>query len=125
MGITLPHRILVIEDEHDLLLFMKMRLESNGYEVIEAVDGKEGLEKAHRENPDLILLDLMLPKIDGYWVCNLLKHDKRYAKIPIIVVTAKSGAANMKLAKECGADAYVAKPFEIEGLLAKIKHLLK
>jgi len=119
------YKILVVEDERDLLDFLKIRLEANGYDVLGALDGKEGYERARRERPDLILLDLMLPKVDGYWVCNLLKHDERYAKIPIIIVTAKSADENIKLAKECGADAYMVKPFEIEGLLAKIKHFLK
>ena len=121
----MPHKILIVEDEHELLDFMKMRLEANGYEVIGAADGKEGFEKARQDKPDLILLDLMLPKIDGYWVCNLLKKDKRYVNVPVIIVTAKSAAEDKRLAKECGADAYMVKPFDIEELLAKIKHLLK
>ena len=118
-------KILIIEDESDLQDFMKMRLEAKGYEVIGAADGKEGFEKAHREKPDLILLDLGLPKIHGYWVCNFLKHDKRCEGIPIVIVTAKSSAENIKLAKECGADAYLVKPFEIEDLLSKVESLLK
>ncbi|MDD5428538.1 MAG: response regulator [Candidatus Omnitrophica bacterium] len=121
----MAHKILIVEDESDLREFVKMRLEANDYEVIVASDGKEGFEKASHENPDLILLDLMLPKVDGYWICNLLKNDKRHAAIPIIIVTAKSGADSMKLAKDCGADAYVVKPFEIGDLLSKIASLLK
>ncbi|MFA6321245.1 MAG: response regulator [Candidatus Omnitrophota bacterium] len=119
------HKILIVEDESELCDFIKIRLEANNYEVITACDGKEGFEKAFQENPDLILLDLMLPKIDGYWVCNLLKNDRRHAKTPIIIVTAKSGAESMKLAKDCGADAYVVKPFEISDLLSQIASLLK
>ena len=118
-------RILIVEDEHELLDFMKIRLEANNYEVIGACDGKEGYEKACNEKPDLILLDLMLPKIDGYWVCNLLKKDKRHEGIPIIIITARSEGENQKLAKECGADAYMQKPCDIEKLLAKIASLLK
>ena len=118
-------KILIVEDEHELLDLMKMRLTANNYEVIGASDGKEGYEKAHKEKPDLILLDLMLPKIDGYWVCNLLKHDKRHENVPIIIMTAKSGDEEQKLAKECGADAYMKKPCDIEALLAKIASLLK
>lgn len=118
-------RLLVVEDEGELLEFLKIRFEANGYEVIGARDGKEGFEKAVKESPDLILLDLMLPKVDGYWICNLLKHDKRYDKIPIIVLTAKSGSESHKLAKECGADLYMTKPFEIEELLSKIAGLIK
>ena len=118
-------KILIVEDEHELLDLMKMRLTANNYEVIGACDGKEGYEKACKEKPDLILLDLMLPKIDGYWVCNLLKNDKRHENIPIIIVTAKSGNENQELAKKCGADAYMQKPCDIEALLAKITSLLE
>jgi len=117
-------RLLVVEDEGELLEFLKMRLEANGYEVIGACDGKEGFEKAVKAKPDLILLDLMLPKVDGYWVCNLLKNDKRYGMIPIIILTARSEAESLKLAKECGADAYMTKPFEVEELLSKIAGLI-
>ena len=120
----MKRKILVVEDEHELLDFIKIRLEANDYEVIGACDGKEGYEKAHTEKPDLILLDLMLPKIDGYWVCNLLKHDKRYENVPIIIITARSGAEHQRLAKECGADAYMQKPFDIDALLVKIASLL-
>ena len=119
------YKILMVEDEADFMEFLKMRLEANGYEIITAVDGKEGFEKARSEKPDLILLDLMLPKVDGYWVCNFLKHDSRFSNIPVIILTAKSGEENVKLAKDCGADEYVQKPFEIADLLAKISGLLK
>lgn len=118
-------KILIVEDEGELLDFLKIRLEANNYEVIGAVDGKEGFEKACKENPDLILLDIMLPKVDGYWVCNFLKSDKRRSRIPIIVLTAKAGEASMRLAKDCGADAFMAKPFEIDELLSKISNLLR
>ena len=118
-------KILIVEDEDELLDFMTMRLEANNYEVICACDGKEGYEKAHKEKPDIVLLDLMLPKIDGYWVCNLLKHDKRHEGIPIIIITAKSGSEDLELAKKCGADAYMQKPCDIEELLAKIASLLE
>ena len=121
----MAHRILIVEDESELSDLLKTRLEANNYEVITAADGKEGFEKAHNERPDLILLDLRLPKVDGYWICNILKHDKRHAKTPIIIITAKAGSDNMKLAKECGADMYMVKPFEIEELLSKIAILLK
>lgn len=118
-------RILIVEDERELCYLLKMRLETNGYETITAFDGKEGLEKAHKEKPDLILLDLMLPKLDGYWVCDLLKKDKRYVATPIIIISAKAEKENLGLAKNCGADAYMEKPFDIEALLARIASLLK
>lgn len=87
--------------------------------------GLEGLEKVKKEKPDLVILDLMLPKMDGYKVCGLLKADKRYNKIPIIMFTAKAQEEDMKLGKEVGADAYITKPFEPQVLLKKIKELLK
>jgi DNA-binding response OmpR family regulator len=118
-------KILIIEDEYDLFKFLKMRLESYNYQVIGAVDGKEGFELARKEFPNLILLDLMLPKVDGFWICNLLKHDERYKDIPIMIITGKSGDESVRLAEQCGADAYLLKPFEFDDLLNKITGLLK
>jgi len=118
-------RILVVEDEEGIVKLVKMYLEHHRYEVIIANDGREGLEKAKAEKPDLIVLDLMLPKISGYKVCGLLKKDARYAKTPVILFTAKAQEKDVKLGQEVGADAYITKPFEPETLLAKIKELLK
>ncbi len=118
-------KILVVDDEKELVEMIKMRLEANDYETITAYDGHEALEKARKEKPDLIILDLMLPKIDGYKVCGLLKADTRYNKIPIIMFTARAQESDEKLGFECGADAYITKPFESEVLLVKIKELLK
>ncbi len=117
-------RILVVDDEEDIVKLVKMYLEHHRYEVIIANDGQEGLEKAKTEQPDLIILDLMLPKISGYKVCGLLKKDTRYAKTPIILFTAKAREEDIKLGQEVGADAYITKPFEPEFLLVKIKELL-
>ena len=118
-------RILIVDDEEDLVKLVKKCLEHYHYEVITAYDGQEGLEKAKTEKPDLIILDLMLPKINGYKVCGLLKKDTRYAKIPVILFTAKTEEKDLKLGEEVGADAYIIKPFEREILLAKIKELIK
>jgi len=118
-------RILVVDDEPDIVRLVTKTLEVNGYEVITANDGQEGLEKTKTEKPDLIVLDLMLPKIDGYKVCGLLKRDTRYAKTPIILFTAKAQEKDVKLGEEVGADAYIIKPFEAEVLLSKIEELLK
>lgn len=118
-------KILVVDDETELVNMIKMRLEANNYEVILAYDGPEGLDKAKRDKPDLIILDLMLPKMDGYKVCAMLKHDQRYMKMPIIMLTARAGKEDEKLSQECGADAYIIKPFEPRALLDKIKELLK
>lgn len=118
-------RILIVEDEAELVEMITMRLAASGYEVISASDGQEGLEKAKKEKPDLLILDLMLPKMDGYKVCGLLKKDTKYAQIPVIIFTARAQEEDKKLAEEMGADAYITKPFEPQLLLAKIEELLK
>ena len=118
-------RILVVEDEIELVKAILIRLQQAGYDVFSANDGQDGLEKARKEKPDLIILDLMLPKMDGYKVCGLLKADARYNSIPIIIATARAQESDEKLGFEVGADAYLTKPFQYEKLLAKIKELLK
>jgi two-component system alkaline phosphatase synthesis response regulator PhoP len=117
-------RILVVDDEEGIVKLVKMYLEHYHYEVITANDGQEGLEKAKTDKPDLIVLDLMLPKINGYKVCGLLKKDTKYAKTPIILFTAKAQEKDVKLGEEVGADAYITKPFEPEVLLSKIEELI-
>ena len=117
-------RILVVDDETELVKAIEIRLKEAGYETLVAYDGKEGLEKAHKENPDLIILDLMLPKMDGYKVCGLLKNDARYSKIPIIMFTARVQEEDERLGKDLGAEEYVTKPFDPKILLSKIKGLL-
>ena len=118
-------KILVVDDEKDLVATLAYRLEANGYEVIKANDGQEGLDKAKSEKPDLIVLDLMLPKIDGYKVCRILKFDEKYKHIPIILFTARAQESDIKLGQEVGVDVYLAKPFEPDILLSKIAELLE
>ena len=117
--------ILIIDDEVDLVEMLSLRLQASGYDVITANDGQEGLDKARNEKPDLIILDLMLPKIDGYKVCRMLKFDEKFKQIPIILFTARAQEADVRLGEEVGADAYVTKPFEPAILLTKIKELIK
>ena len=117
-------KILIVDDEKQMVEMMKMRLEANNYGVITAYDGQDGLDKAKKETPDLIILDLMLPKMDGYKVCGLLKHDARYSKIPIILFTARAQEEDKAMGKDVGADAYITKPFDPGTLLNKIKELL-
>ena len=117
-------RILLVEDEIELNEMIKIRLEANDFEVMTAFDGQEGLDIAREQEPDLIILDLMLPKIDGYKVCGLLKSDARYNKIPIIIFTALAQNSNKDMGIEVGADDYITKPFKSEVLLEKIKELL-
>ena len=118
-------RILVVDDEPDLVVMVSKALKHKGYEVITANDGQEGLKKAKTQKPDLIVLDLMLPRINGYKVCGLLKKDTRYAKIPVILLTAKADAEDIELGEKIGADAYITKPYERDVLLLKIEELIK
>ena len=117
-------RILIVDDEQELVKAVQIRLQQAGYETLVAHDGQEGLEKAKKEKPDLIILDLMLPKMDGYKVCGLLKIDSRFSKIPIIIFTAKAREEDKKMGQEVGANAYITKPFDPQALLSKIKELL-
>jgi len=117
-------RILIIEDEPYMVELLKTRLEANNYEVIVAYDGMEGWRKARNEHPDLILLDIMLPGMDGFKICKLLKHDIRYRNVPIIMLTARANKEDMMMGKEAGADAYIAKPFDSKLLIQKIEELL-
>ena len=117
-------RILIVDDEVQLVEMVKMRLEAAGYEVISAYDGQDGFDKAKKNKPDLIILDLMLPKMDGYKICGLLKNDARYSKIPIIMFTARLQEEDVRLGKDLGAEEYVTKPFDPKILLSKIKELI-
>lgn len=117
-------RVLLVDDEEIILKTIGMRLEAAGYEVLVAMDGKEGLEKARLTHPDLVILDLMLPNLDGYHVCKLLKGDTRYQKIPIILLTARVAEKDEKLGYESGADAYLRKPFQTQELLGTIEKLI-
>ena len=118
-------KILIIDDDRVLVEIMTIRLESQNYEIIVAHDGQQGMLKAKEEEPHLIILDLMLPKMDGFKVCGLLKSDTRYNHIPIIMFTAKILDEDVKLGEELGAEAYLTKPFEPEILLNKINTLLE
>ncbi len=117
-------KILVVDDELDVQNILLFRLEINGYLVIAASDGEEGLEWIRKDNPSLVLLDLMLPKINGFEVCRMLKFDDKYKNMPIIILSALDKEEDRKKAMESGADAYFLKPFDLEELLTKIKSLL-
>ena len=118
-------RILVIDDLPENVFMLQDRLEHEGYEVSTAYDGKSGMEKAYSEHPDLILLDIMMPDITGIEVCKTLVTDKRTSDIPIILVTAKSGAEDTKEGLEAGAFDYIKKPFNRIELLARVHSALK
>lgn len=117
-------RILFIEDDKDMVEAVKIRLEANGYEVAVEEDGIGGLNRARADNPDLIILDIMLPKLDGFKLCRMLKFDEKFKHIPIIMLTAKVQKTDIELGVEVGADYYITKPFKSEDLLAKMRELL-
>ncbi|AFH48275.1 Response regulator [Ignavibacterium album JCM 16511] len=118
-------RILVIDDLPENVFMLQDRLEHEGYEVITAYNGSTGIEKALTELPDLILLDVMMPDITGIEVCRRLVNDPKTKDIPIILVTAKSGAEDTKEGLEAGAFDYIKKPFNRVELLARVKSALK
>jgi DNA-binding response OmpR family regulator len=119
-----PKKILVVDDEVDLVETVRFPLEMEGYDVLVSYNGEDALNQARKENPDLIILDLMLPKLDGYKVCRLLKFDERYKHIPILMLTAKTQEKDKILGKETGADEYITKPFEMDDLMEKVKAYL-
>ena len=120
----MANRILVVDDEPDIITVLKGRLVSAGYDVVTAADGREALDTVRQAAPDLIILDLMLPKVNGYEVCTMLKQDARHQIIPIILFTALTQEKDKQLAAQCGADAYVCKPFKGQELLERIRALL-
>ena len=118
-------RILVIDDLPENVFMLQDRLEHEGYEVLTAYNGKSGIEKAQNELPDLILLDVMMPDINGFEVCKTLVSDSKTSDIPIILVTAKTDAEDIKEGLESGAYDYIKKPINKIELLARVKSELK
>lgn len=110
-------RILVIDDNPQLVDLLKIRLEYSGFEVLAAFDGQEGLEKARSNNPDLIILDVMLPKINGYKVCRLLKFDIKYKQIPIIMLSSRAKSSDAEVGYRTGANEYLFKPYDPKKLI--------
>ncbi|MBN2842262.1 MAG: response regulator transcription factor [Sedimentisphaerales bacterium] len=117
--------ILIVDDEEDVLELLEYNLKKEGYRTEKAVSGEEALQKVRITNPDLIVLDLMLPGIDGLSVCKSLKNDSKTQNIPIIMLTAKGEEADIVVGLELGADDYMTKPFSPKVLLARLKRLLQ
>jgi len=117
-------KILIVDDEEDIAFSIARRLTAAGYEAICAEDGVEGLRRAQADKSDLILPDLMLPKMDGFKVCRLLKFDQRYKHIPIIIMSARGQQEDIALGRETGAECYLTKPVESDTLLDKIRQFL-
>jgi DNA-binding response OmpR family regulator len=117
-------RVLIVDDEPDIVETVKFNLELESIECLVAHDGEQALAIAHREKPDLILLDIMLPKMNGFKVARLLKFDEVYKHIPIIMLTARSQKADLDLGEETGADEYLTKPFEMDALVDLVRKYL-
>ena len=116
-------RILLVEDEERLLEVVKLNLELEGHEIVPARDGKEALERFHHERFDLILLDVMLPHMDGFSVCRSIRLENR--KVPILFLTAKNSAQDRVMGLKIGGDDYLVKPFDLEELLLRVQRLLE
>ncbi len=117
-------KILIVDDEKQLVSLVSLHMKMSGYEVLSANDGEEALSIIKEERPDLIILDLMLPKIDGWEVCKRLRAESRMGNIPVIMLTARSESADKLKGFECGADDYVTKPFSPRELVARVKRVL-
>ena len=118
-------KILIIEDDRAIVDMLEYNLQEAGYETVSALNGEDGIALAARERPDLIILDIMLPIIDGFEVCRMLKNDNAVAHIPIIILSAKSQEADKIVGLELGADDYVTKPFSPRELIARTRAILR
>lgn len=120
----MPKTILIADDEADIVETLQFMLQVEGYKCKVAYDGEEALALAKEIVPDLIILDVMMPKINGYKVCRLLKFDAKYRDIPILMVTARSQEEDRVIGEETGANEYITKPFDIEAVVNKVKKYL-
>ena len=118
-------QILVVDDEEDILDLVKYNLEKEGYRVTCVMTGEEAIDQARSLNPDLMLLDLMLPGVDGLEVCKILKYDTKTSKIPIVMLTAKGEESDIVAGLELGADDYISKPFSPRILIARVRAVLR
>jgi len=118
-------RVLLVEDEPDIAQTTKVILEMNGYEVIIATNGADGLSKVESEKPDIAILDISLPQMNGFDVCRKIKCNKKYQKLPVIMFSSKFQPNDITFAKALGADEYITKSAEPEALIGKIEELLK
>lgn len=121
----MSHHILVVEDEETILELVRYNLLQAGYQVGDAVDGEDALDYVHKRQPDCVVLDLMLPGLDGLTVCRRIKRDPTTAQIPVLILTAKGDERDVVTGLEAGADDYVTKPFSPKVLLARVSALLR
>jgi len=117
-------KLLLIEDDPSMVKIIQSLIKQLGFEFDVATDGLEGLQKARSLNPDLIILDIMLPKLDGYKISRFLKFDEQYQHIPIIMLTAKSDQKDQTTGKATGANAYITKPFNKQDLIKTINDFI-
>ena len=120
-----PATVLVVDDDPLVVRMVQMTFELDGYRVITAIDGEEGLKRCREERPDVILLDVMMPKLDGLAMTRALRADSAIASIPVILVSAKSSDADVKVGLDAGANDYVAKPFKVKALVERVAALLE
>ncbi|MDA8097975.1 MAG: response regulator transcription factor [Clostridia bacterium] len=118
-------KILVVDDEKHIIELLKFGLEREGYQVLVAYDGSQALELISREAPDLVVLDVMLPEIDGFAVCRAIRGDARTREVPVIMLSARGQELDKVLGLELGADDYVTKPFSVRELVARVKARLR
>jgi two-component system alkaline phosphatase synthesis response regulator PhoP len=118
-------KVLVVDDEEYIQHILNFSFGAEGYEVVTAADGEEALAKARHEKPDIIVLDIMMPKMDGYEACRKLKSDPKTKDIPVILLTAKGRDIDRKLGSEAGADDYVVKPFSPGRLIERVEGIMK
>ena len=121
----MKRKILIVDDEPDALELIEFNLKAAGFEVLTAPDGNKALKIAHASLPALVILDVMLPEVDGLEVCKILRRDERTAGIPILMLTAKAAEIDRVLGFELGADDYVTKPFSPRELVLRVKSLLR
>ena len=120
----MPKQILIVEDEPGVAVAIQFLMEQQGYNVLVAENGEDALDIIYKYKPDLILLDIMLPRIDGYEVCEIVRLDPRYRDIKIIFLTAKGREVEIAKGLALGADAYITKPFSNTELVSKVQELL-
>ncbi|MGZ8380046.1 MAG: response regulator [Nitrospira sp.] len=125
MGVSTHKKVLIVEDEQDILQLVKHYLEKEGFRPITAISGLDALKKVKEEKPDLVVLDLMLPEMDGLEVCKRLRSVPDTAMLPILMLTAKAEESDTIVGLELGADDYVTKPFSPKALVARVKALLR
>ncbi|MFH1476573.1 MAG: response regulator [Verrucomicrobiota bacterium] len=117
-------KILIVEDEPDFRVALRLRLEANGYDIVEAGDGIEGLDAVRHQDPDLVILDVMMPKMDGFKVARLLKYSAKYKHVPVMMLTVMSQANDRQKGQAIGVDAYLTKPYQPQKLLDTISSLI-